>query len=73
MVINNTTELEQKVFSVLDLVMLDKANLYKEVSKKIEDNLNFPFPEDIVWPAFLYFWVGQDNVSYEDFKEWRKV
>ena len=72
--INNSIDLENKIIDILNMIGTRHDDyLISKVSKKIEDNLTFPIPEDIVWPAFLYFWVGQDNVSYEDFKEWRKM
>ncbi len=47
--------------------ILKDCQLVSKIADKIEKNLKYPFPIDLVWPAFLYFWVGQDNVSIEDF------
>ena len=47
--------------------VLKDCKFVSKIADKIEKNLKYPFPIDLVWPAFLYFWVGQDNVSIEDF------
>lgn len=62
--IENQTDLnkELKTFDVLK-----NCEFVSKIADKIEKNLKCPFPIDLVWPAFLYFWVGQDNVSIEDF------
>lgn len=62
--IQNKTDLNKqlKTFDVLK-----DCEFVSKIADKIEKNLKYPFPIDLVWPAFLYFWVGQDNVSIEDF------
>ncbi len=67
--IENSQHLENelKTFDVLK-----RCEFVSKIADKIEKNLKYPFPIDLVWPAYLYFWIGQDNVSIEDFDGYLK-